>query len=49
MEPAVPHSTNRGPELSHLRDSGEIEQDADVALFLFHEAYYLALTVAHPR
>ncbi len=35
-------TSDRRPELAHLRDSGEIEQDADVVLFLFREAYYLA-------
>jgi len=35
-------TTDRRPELAHLRDSGEIEQDADVVLFLFREAYYHA-------
>jgi replicative DNA helicase len=34
-------TSDRRPELAHLRDSGEIEQDADVVLFLFREAYYL--------
>ncbi len=34
-------AADRRPELAHLRDSGEIEQDADVVLFLYREAYYL--------
>ena len=35
-------SDNKVPQLSDLRDSGSIEQDADTVLFLFREAYYLA-------
>mgnify|MGYP001137373850 CR=1 FL=1 len=36
----VERRTNKKPVLSDLRDSGEIEQNADLVLFLYREAYY---------
>jgi len=33
-------SGSKKPKLSHLRDSGSIEQDADIVMFVYREAYY---------
>ena len=45
---AVEQRDQKKPQLADLRESGSIEQDADVVMFVYREAYYLERQAPRP-